>query len=908
MPLFRSRKKHSPHRRRPNLSYHHSGSIRSPEKLEMRKMLTGNNPESVDVSAFDVEAVIPDLTHEIVSGLETFSSVDAYADWLVNQAVQQRQHMFGQPAYRDLWVDTHVIDEGLAFVSSMDIAPRVNSTGHTQESSTTNTQIAGVDEADFVEVDEDTLYALADGELSVIRDFSEASPELVGQITVEALGQTAGMYLFSDRLTIISHHHSDSLNSRSFHDRSVGTLSAFGRTQTTVVMLDVSNPAALSVVKRFTIDGELESSRMVNGQLRLVLSNRFASPFPDIIPNNPISDVVNGPVSPFGNQSRSMLVGPASRRQWLPSSNSSKVLGTYETAESYSLRVRRAVLESMSPQVYSVDANDNPLDVTALCHPTAIDVPQVGRYQQLTTITAIDVIGEQHQPMVTTGFFTKGSLEVFATTEDIYVFEQNATPSWSGVGILPWVQQSTNVTKVAFNSVESGSPRVSLVAQGTFRGTVLNQFAADEQAGFLRVVVETWDEGSGVVVLEQQGESLSEVGALRGLASNENLYSVRFVGNRAYFVTFRQTDPLFVVDLSSPTDPVLLGELHVPGFSDFIQPIDEDYLLTIGSDADEMTGRMHGLQISIFDVSDSTNPLLVHKHSLTKDSSSSTEITGNRWHRGDGDHLALGFFPDQGVITVPVQTRARDNWGGPIDFPVGIPEPIFNQVPQFSLRDTRGAGQRPPVQYLEVLSFDVESGINGIGVIDHASRIHRAVQIKGFLVGVSEGEVSVHSFSDPNTTLGSVPLDEIRIDHPIESLPDRQSPVFPAIPKLIEKASAGVPLHGSWLVKESEVIGDQQVLYAEHASGAVHRMVSTKPVNETNWASFGFESIRNLESQVLDRVARGSQHETTVSAKHVRSMVSDSVLNQFNLTRNSSGDVQRQLIFATLGVLPDHVS
>ncbi|MBT4158506.1 MAG: hypothetical protein HOD99_06685 [Planctomycetaceae bacterium] len=908
MPLFRSRKKHSPHRRRPNLSYHHSGSIRSPEKLEMRKMLTGNNPESVDVSAFDVEAVIPDLTHEIVSGLETFSSVDAYADWLVNQAVQQRQHMFGQPAYRDLWVDTHVIDEGLAFVSSMDIAPRVNSTGHTQESSTTNTQIAGVDEADFVEVDEDTLYALADGELSVIRDFSEASPELVGQITVEALGQTAGMYLFSDRLTIISHHHSDSLNSRSFHDRSVGTLSAFGRTQTTVVMLDVSNPAALSVVKRFTIDGELESSRMVNGQLRLVLSNRFASPFPDIIPNNPISDVVNGPVSPFGNQSRSMLVGPASRRQWLPSSNSSKVLGTYETAESYSLRVRRAVLESMSPQVYSVDANDNPLDVTALCHPTAIDVPQVGRYQQLTTITAIDVIGEQHQPMVTTGFFTKGSLEVFATTEDIYVFEQNATPSWSGVGILPWVQQSTNVTKVAFNSVESGSPRVSLVAQGTFRGTVLNQFAADEQAGFLRVVVETWDEGSGVVVLEQQGESLSEVGALRGLASNENLYSVRFVGNRAYFVTFRQTDPLFVVDLSSPTDPVLLGELHVPGFSDFIQPIDEDYLLTIGSDADEMTGRMHGLQISIFDVSDSTNPLLVHKHLLTGDSSSSTEITGNRWHRGDGDHLAFGFFPDQGVITVPVQTRARDNWGGPIDFPVGIPEPIFNQVPQFSLRDTRGAGQRPPVQYLEVLSFDVESGINGIGVIDHASRIHRAVQIKGFLVGVSEGEVSVHSFSDPNTTLGSVPLDEIHIDHPIESLPDQQLPVFPAIPRLIEKAIAGVPLHGSWLVKESEVIGDQQVLYAEHTSGAVHRMVSTKPVNETNWASFGFESIRNLESHMLDRAARGSQHETSVAAKHIRSIVSDSVLNQFNLTRNSSGDVQRQLIFATLGVLPGHVS
>ncbi len=339
-------------------------------------MLTGNEPPSVDSSAFDVETEILDLTHEIGSGLETFSSVDAYADWLVNQAVQQRQHMFGQPAYRDLWVDPYVIDEGLTFVTSMDTAPRVNSTSHTQESSTTNTQIVGVDEADFVEVDEDTLYALADGELSVIRGFSEASPELAGQITVEALGQTAGMYLFGDRLTIISRHHPETMSSRSFHDRPVGTLSAFGRTQTTVMMLDVSNPAALSVVKRLTIDGALESSRMVSGQLRLVLSNRFESPIPDIIPYYSIGDIVNGPVSPLGKQS----IGLASRSQWFPDSNPFKVVGTYESAESYSLRVRQRVLESMSPQVYSVNASGNPLDVTALFHPTDIAVPQVGRY------------------------------------------------------------------------------------------------------------------------------------------------------------------------------------------------------------------------------------------------------------------------------------------------------------------------------------------------------------------------------------------------------------------------------------------------------------------------------------------------------------------------------------------------
>ena len=109
------------------------------------------------------------------------------------------------------------------------------------------------------------------------------------------------------------------------------------------------------------------------------------------------------------------------------------------------------------------------------------------------------------------------------------------------------------------------------------------------------------------MVLEQQGESLVEVGSLGGLAPQEDLYSVRFVGSRAYFVTFQRTDPLFVVDISSPTDPTLLGELHVPGFSDHIQPLDEHHLLTIGRDADESTVK--GMQVSIFDVTDPTSPL-----------------------------------------------------------------------------------------------------------------------------------------------------------------------------------------------------------------------------------------------------------------------------------------------------------
>ena len=199
----------------------------------------------------------------------------------------------------------------------------------------------------------------------------------------------------------------------------------------------------------------------------------------------------------------------------------------------------------------------------------------------------------------------------------------------------------------------------------------------------------------------------------------------------------------------------------MPGFSDHIQPLDEKYLLTIGSDADEMTGRMGGLQVSIFDVSDSTNPLLAHRYSLTDDRSSSTDITGNRWHRGDGDHLALGFFPEQGVVTVPVQTQDHIWENRRVDVPgdfIGFPE--IMPLPRW----------KPPAQYLDVLSFDVESGISSLGRIDHATPVRRAVQIAGHLVGVSESEISVHTFSDPATPVESVPLDAVHIFRPLHCL------------------------------------------------------------------------------------------------------------------------------------------
>ena len=912
MPLFTSRSHRSRAVRCRQVGRSRHGWSR-PETLERRTMLTGNDPAVTDATAGVDVTEPPAIVTEIGVGLDTFASAEAYADWLVGQATDRWQSLFGKPAYYDwpwwyggdYWNDLPELrvglGEDLAMADSVVDSLNIVAAGagvEEADSSTTNTQIAGVDEADLVEVDGDTLYSLARGQLSIVQGFAEGAPELIGQISLADTGRTAGMYLFGDRLTIVSQDFTPTIMNRTSSGFPWIYPPVLGRAQTTVTVLDVSDLSDVSVANRTTFDGELISSRMVEGQLRLVLNHRLELPRPQVIPNVPVDEPSVGPSALNDVPDSATLGGRVSSLLWWP--GIPEPTGRYETAEAYASRVRQELVEAMTPQVYQVDAAGNPLDVSTLIEPTAIDVPEAGTVRQLTSVTAFDVTGKQPQP-VTTGMFTRGTVEVFATADELYVFDGHQSyrpsrePSIELIDIRRWQPPVTTVTKVGFAADQSGAPTVLLVSQGTITGRVLNQFAADEQNGFLRVVVEVQGEGSGVVVLEQQGESLVAVGSLGGLASNENLYSVRFVGNRAYFVTFRRTDPLFVVDLSNPTTPTLLGELKVPGFSDHIQPLDENHLLTIGRDADDATGRFKGMQVSIFDVSDPTSPSLLHRHTLAGGRSTSTAITGSRWRRGDGDHLALGFFPDEGVITIPVTTDGRFEWDLPIDPPIALP--IVSLFADILVTDDSillpeppaPPAWKPPAQRLEVLSFDLVGGISSLGAIDHDTSVDRAVKISGQLVGVSSSEVTVHDFADPSTTLGSVRLDGA-VAQPITGLPATEPQAFPAIETLIEQAVAGLPVHRTWVAKTAQTAGDRTVVFAEHASGAVHRLTSSGSVTEKGWAAFGFDGIGNLESMPLSRQARGDAFADAVI--EIRSLLSDAVLQRLDLSRDADGRLQ----------------
>lgn len=169
-------------------------------------------------------------------------------------------------------------------------------------------------------------------------------------------------------------------------------------------------------------------------------------------------------------------------------------------------------------------------------------------------------------------------------------------------------------TSVSRYAISNG--KINLKAQGKIEGSLLNQFSIDEYKGNFRFVttisreVKTFEDGdvSGYAIENSNalfvlnGE-LKQIGAIKNLAKNERVYSVRFMGETAYFVTFRQVDPLFSADLSDPENPKIIGALKIPGFSNYLYPFGDGLLLGIGMDADERTGRTSGVKLSMFDIS-----------------------------------------------------------------------------------------------------------------------------------------------------------------------------------------------------------------------------------------------------------------------------------------------------------------
>lgn len=178
-------------------------------------------------------------------------------------------------------------------------------------------------------------------------------------------------------------------------------------------------------------------------------------------------------------------------------------------------------------------------------------------------------------------------------------------------------------------------------AYGTVDGTVDDQFSMDKHGEYFRIATTDNADGSNITVLDKE---LKKVGEITGLSKGERIYAVRFMGDTAYVITFRQTDPLLIIDLSDPKNPKLLGELKIPGFSDYLHPYSENLLIGVGYDGTE-SGLNGNMKVSLFDVSDPKNPKEVSKIIFNGNSVIS---------QAAGNHKAFLWLGDTKEFAIPV--------------------------------------------------------------------------------------------------------------------------------------------------------------------------------------------------------------------------------------------------------------
>jgi uncharacterized secreted protein with C-terminal beta-propeller domain len=169
----------------------------------------------------------------------------------------------------------------------------------------------------------------------------------------------------------------------------------------------------------------------------------------------------------------------------------------------------------------------------------------------------------------------------------------------------------------------------------------------DEHEGHLRVATtEGWDRPTNnVFVMQSNEEKLEVVGSVTGITPGETIFAARFLGDQAFLVTFQFIDPLVSLDLSDPLNPVVVGELEIPGFSNYLHPLAGGYLLGLGRDADPANGWAQEPQISLFNVQDLASPLLVDRQLIDGGS--------NAWTPAFFNHHAISFFEDVGLFAVP---------------------------------------------------------------------------------------------------------------------------------------------------------------------------------------------------------------------------------------------------------------
>jgi hypothetical protein len=551
------------------------------------------------------------------STLQPFDSCNEFLDYVKKHASERvgPYGLDGYGGYARLWGAPETM-------MSMDSAEFTTTTASASgavegvDYSGTNVQVAGVDEPDVVKTDGERIFVVAQGRLFWID--ASGTPEIVASIPLDGWGQQ--IFLSGDSLLVLTS--GGGYGAVAMMDgASFDAIGPGYQTQRVVLTkVDVSHPDSMEAVSTLMLDGSVLSSRMTDDIIRVV--------------------VRSGPTGfdwtyPEGNGIRS------ERR----ATEANKKLIEESTLENW---VPWYVLESHGTGTTS----DGPvLSCDQVGHP--------GEFSGLSMLSILSIdLDADLEPGNSVGLMAEGET-IYASSDNLYI----ATSPWMSWPTARWEEGSSEneplTTQIHMFDITNPAA-TTYVASGEVEGVLHSQWAMDEYKDVLRVVVTDenpwWGSSevpdSAVVTMERNGDELVQIGFVDGLGKNERVYAVRFIQDKAYVVTFRQVDPLYVVDLADPTNPEVKGELKINGYSAYLHPIGEDLLLGVGQDATS-EGRIEGTQLSVFDVSDPTDPRRLSRLTF-----------GDAHSEAEWDHHAFLWWAPEGIAVLPLQRWSWDEQTG----------------------------------------------------------------------------------------------------------------------------------------------------------------------------------------------------------------------------------------------------
>lgn len=467
------------------------------------------------------------------------------------------------------------------------------------EFSGTNVQEEGIDEPDSVKTDGKTIFAVSNGKVFATR--AGDNPALIGSLDVQ---NAQDLLLVGTKLVVISNGGVYATDAR-FASGNAAVDFAPGPSYpqpSKFSVYDVSNPSAMKFTGSFDVEGSYISARLVDGVARIAVRS-----YPKLNFTYPADQSAEAQAAALAHNRD--VINATTADTWLPHFTATSANG--QTGKSQALATCG---DSYRPPAFS-------------------------GFGMLSVVTFnLDKPGDSHA----TSVMADGEI-VYSSPERMYI----ATNAWNSVENNT-VEPAPNTLIHAFDIRDKFD--AIYAGSGKVRGTVLNQFSLSEHNGLLRIATTdpTGGSQSFLTVLQNNGEALVPIGEVGGLGHGERIYGVRFIGDAAYIVTFRQVDPLYVVDLSDPTKPQVKGELKITGYSAYLHPIGPGRLLGIGQEATP-EGRRAGVQASIFDVSDPSSPRLVSRN----------VVGGNSYSNAEYDHHAFLYWAPAKLAVIPLSVYSE---------------------------------------------------------------------------------------------------------------------------------------------------------------------------------------------------------------------------------------------------------